>query len=119
MQANSFYIAVARTTHKTELYFCLVQTTQKTSHVIAKYCWSVTSLRLAEVCLPSRCLGEGCIIPLFHCWCVYYLETAVSVAQPFLHGANTLQYLQKANFIVGMVTTAGRRSGNVVEIVQF
>jgi hypothetical protein len=25
-------------------------------------------------------------------WCVYCLETAVSVAQPFLHGANTPQY---------------------------
>jgi hypothetical protein len=47
----------------------------------------------AEVCLPSRCLEAGCITPLFHCRCVYYLETAVSVSQPFLHGANTPQYL--------------------------
>jgi hypothetical protein len=44
-----------------------------------------------EVCLPSHCLEAGCITPLFHC-CVYYLEMAVSVAQPFLHEANTPQY---------------------------
>jgi hypothetical protein len=29
---------------------------------------------------------------LFHCWCVYYLETAASVAQPFSHGTYMPQY---------------------------
>jgi hypothetical protein len=30
-----------------------------------------------------------CITLLFHCWYVYYLEIDDSVAQSFLHGANT------------------------------
>jgi hypothetical protein len=60
--------------------------TENTSHVIAKHCWS------ARVCLPSRCPEADYIIPLFHCWCVHYLETAISVAQPFLHGANMPHY---------------------------
>jgi hypothetical protein len=75
--------------------------------MIAKHCWVLTSLRMhkqhghkedtaavlcdvsgyAEVCLPSSCLETGCIIR-----CVYYLATAVSVAQTFLHGANMPQY---------------------------
>jgi hypothetical protein len=46
----------------------------------------------AEVYSPNLCLEAGCLIPLFYCWCLYYLETAVSVTQPFLHGANTPQY---------------------------
>jgi hypothetical protein len=49
-------------------------------------------MRLREVCLPGRNLETDCVTPLFHCWYVYYLETADSVAQPFLHGANTPQY---------------------------
>jgi hypothetical protein len=39
-------MAAARTTRKTQCYCCAAQTTQKTSHVIVKYCWSMTSLRL-------------------------------------------------------------------------
>jgi hypothetical protein len=61
--------------------------TENTSHVIAKHYWDVTSLRMrklhrhkentavvlcdvtayAEVCLPSRCLETGCIIPFYCC----------------------------------------------------
>jgi hypothetical protein len=42
-----------------------------------------------DVCLLGRNLETDCITLLFHCWYMYYLETADSVAQPFLHGANT------------------------------
>jgi hypothetical protein len=57
-----------------------------------QYCCSVTSCACVEVCLPSRNLETDCVTPLFHCWYVYHLETADSVAQPFLHSANTPQY---------------------------
>jgi hypothetical protein len=43
-----------------------------------------------KVCLSSRNLGS--ITQLFHCRCVYYLDTSDSVAQLFLHGANTPQF---------------------------
>jgi hypothetical protein len=58
----------------------------------SQYCWSVTSCACVEVCLLSRNLETDCVTPLFHCWYVYYLEMADSVAQPFLHGANKPQY---------------------------
>jgi hypothetical protein len=45
LQYSNRYIGSARTTQKTQFYCRIAQTTQKTSHVIAKYCWSVTSLR--------------------------------------------------------------------------
>jgi hypothetical protein len=35
-----------RTTQKAQFYCRVTQTTPNTSHVVAKYCWSVTSLRL-------------------------------------------------------------------------
>jgi hypothetical protein len=53
---------------------------------LSQYCWSVMSRACMEACLPSRNLETDCVTPL------YYLETADSVAQPFLHGTNTLQY---------------------------
>jgi hypothetical protein len=40
LQAGSRYIAKAQTTQKE----VLLQTTQKTGHVIGKHCWGVTSL---------------------------------------------------------------------------
>jgi hypothetical protein len=46
-----------------------------------------------EVRLLIHNLQMDHVTPLFHCWYVYYLETADSVAQPFLHGANTPQYV--------------------------
>jgi hypothetical protein len=46
----------------------------------------------AEVCLPSCNLETVCITPLLHCRCVYYSETADSVAQTFLLVVNTPQY---------------------------
>jgi hypothetical protein len=84
-----------RTDHaqKTRLYCCVRNIAPWTSHVTpSQYCWSVTSCACVEVCLSSRNLERDCVIPLFHCRYVYYLETAGSVAQPFLHGANTTQY---------------------------
>jgi hypothetical protein len=58
--------------------------------------WSLSNV-VWRHCLRGSVFTEplpktGCITPLFHCWWVYYLETVVSVAQPFLHGANTPQY---------------------------
>jgi hypothetical protein len=81
----------ARTTQKMQFYCCVVQTTQKTSHVIAKHCWVVTSLRLRGSVFtePLPRIELPCSIVT----CVHYLETAVSVAQPFLLGANTPQYI--------------------------
>jgi hypothetical protein len=42
----------------------------------------------AEVCLSSCCLETGCITRCSIVACVYYLETAVPVAQPFLNAVN-------------------------------
>jgi hypothetical protein len=60
--------------------------------VIAKNCWDVMSLRLCgsvfTELLPRSGLHNSCSIVA----CVNYLEMAVSVAQPFLHGANMPQY---------------------------
>jgi hypothetical protein len=81
-----------RTDHaqKTRLYCCIRNIAQWTSHMTpSQYCWSVTSGACVEVCLLGRKLETNRVTPLFHCWYVYYLETADSVAQPFLHGANT------------------------------
>jgi hypothetical protein len=58
----------------------------------SQYCWSVTSCACVELCLPTFNLETDRVTPLFRCWHVYYLETADSVAQPFLHGVNTPQY---------------------------
>jgi hypothetical protein len=70
------------------LYSRGTENAENTSHVIAKQCYGVTSLRIpklhghkentvavllfdvtayAEVSLPSRCLETGCITPLFYC----------------------------------------------------
>jgi hypothetical protein len=75
-QADSCYIAVARTTQKRQFYCCVAQTTQKTSHVIAKYCWSVTSLRLRGSVLTEPLPRNGLhspVVPLlvrvFGCFC--------------------------------------------------
>jgi hypothetical protein len=84
-----------RTTEKTFLLLRSADHTENTSLVIAKHYWDVTLLRLLGIWLPSRCLEAGCITPLFHCWCLYYLESAVSVAQPFLHEANTPQNIKR------------------------
>jgi hypothetical protein len=66
--------------------------TENTSHMIAKNCWDVTSLRLRGNVftepLPRSRLHNS-VVPLL----VRVLETAVPVAQPFLHGTNTPQYL--------------------------
>jgi hypothetical protein len=53
-----------------------------------------------EMCLPNRNLETGCITLLFHCQCMYYLETADSAAQPFLHGANTPQYVRSLWYLI-------------------
>jgi hypothetical protein len=85
-----------RTDHaqKTRFYCCVRNITPRTIHVTPnQYCWCVTSCACVEVCLPSRNLETDRVTPLFHCWYVYYLETADSVAQPFLHGANTPHYI--------------------------
>jgi hypothetical protein len=81
--------------------------------MIAEHFWGLTSLRkrklhghkentaavflcdvaaYAEVCLLSRSLETGCITALFYCCVRILLRNAVSVAQQFLHGANTPQY---------------------------
>jgi hypothetical protein len=39
LQADSYYLAAARTTQKTQFYSCVAQTTQKTSYVIAITSW--------------------------------------------------------------------------------
>jgi hypothetical protein len=54
-------------------------------------------LRLRGSVFNEPFLEAGCITPLFHCWCVYYLETAVSVAQPFLLGVNTIYLISAIN----------------------
>jgi hypothetical protein len=43
----------------------------------------------AGTCLPNCCLEASCTTPLFYCCVRVLLSTAVSVAHPFLHGANT------------------------------
>jgi hypothetical protein len=66
---------------KTQLYCCVTNIAPWTSHVTpSQYCWSVTSCACVEVCLPRHNLETDCVTPLFHCRCVYYLETADSVA---------------------------------------
>jgi hypothetical protein len=50
-------------------------------------------MHLVEVCLLSHNLETDWVTPLFHCWYVYYLEVADSVAQPFLYGATTPHYV--------------------------
>jgi hypothetical protein len=52
----------------------------------------VTSLRLGGSAFTEPLPKSGLHNPLFCCWFVYYLETAVSVAQQFLHAENTPQY---------------------------
>jgi hypothetical protein len=87
-----------RTDHaqKTRFYFCVRNITPSTSHATPnQYCWSVTSCACVEVCLPSRNLEMDYVTPLFHCWYMYYLEMADSVAQPFLHGAITPPYTRE------------------------
>jgi hypothetical protein len=70
LQADSCYTAAARTMQKTQFYCCTAQTTQKTSHVTAKYCWSVTPLRLCgsvfTESLPRSWLHNP-IVPLLVC----------------------------------------------------
>jgi hypothetical protein len=78
---------------KTRFYCCARNIVPWTSHLTpSQYCWSVTSSACMEVCLPSRNLEMDCVTPLFHCWYAYYLETADTMIQPFLHGANTPHY---------------------------
>jgi hypothetical protein len=70
LQADSCYIAAAWTTQGTQFYCCVAQTTQKTSHVIAKYCWSVTSLRLRGSVFTEPLLRSGLynlVVPLLVC----------------------------------------------------
>jgi hypothetical protein len=66
--------------------------TINTSHMIAKNCWDVTSLHLRGNVytepLPRSRLHNS-VVPLL----VRVLEMAVPVAQSFLHGANTPQYI--------------------------
>jgi hypothetical protein len=86
-----------RTDHaqKTGFYCCVRNITPRTSHLTpSQYCWSVTSCACVEVCLPSHNLEKDCVTSLFRCQYVHYLETANSVAQLSLHGANTPQYMQ-------------------------
>jgi hypothetical protein len=62
-------------------YCCVRNIMLRTSHVTpSQYCWSMTSCARVEVCLLSRNIETDCVTLLFHCWYVYYLETADSVA---------------------------------------
>jgi hypothetical protein len=66
--------------------------TANTSHMIAKHCCVVTSLRMRGSVftkpLPRSGLHNHVVSLLRAC----ITETAVSVDQPFLHGTNTSQY---------------------------
>jgi hypothetical protein len=100
--------------NRSSLYRFRTDHTESTSHVIAKHSWDLTSLCIrklrehkentvtvllydvtvyVEVCLPSRCLEMGCVTPLCYCCVHVLLSNGCSVAQPFLHGANTPQYV--------------------------
>jgi hypothetical protein len=86
----SSYITSAPTAQKIQLYCCARNIAPWTSHVTPRqYCWSVTSCACVEVCLPSRNLETDHVTQLFQRWYVYSVETADSVCQPFMHGANT------------------------------
>jgi hypothetical protein len=90
----SRYMDFDLNSQKTSFYCCARNIIPWTSHVTpSQYCWSVTSCACMEMCLPSSNLETDRVTPLFHCWYVYYLETADSVAQPFFHRANTPQYV--------------------------
>jgi hypothetical protein len=70
LQADSCYIAAARTAEKTQLYCCVTQTTRKTSHLIAKHCWEVTALRLRESVFTEPLPGSrlhNLVVPLLVC----------------------------------------------------
>jgi predicted membrane-bound mannosyltransferase len=88
--AASVLMLYSRDTDNTENTVLLLRSAapgENTGHMITKYCWSVTSLRLLgsvfTELLPRSELHNP-VVPLL-------LEAAVSVAQTFLHGANTLQ----------------------------
>jgi hypothetical protein len=75
---ESRYVTSAPTAQKTQLYCSARNIVLWTSHVTpSQYFWYVTSCACVEVCLPGPSLETDCVTPLFHCWYVYYLETAL------------------------------------------
>jgi hypothetical protein len=98
-------VSYSRGTDNTEKHFysCVTQTTQKTSHVTDKYCLSGKHLRLRGSVfnepLPRSRLKNP-VVPLL---VKYYLEIAISVAQPFLHKENTPQQCISSIIIIILI----------------
>jgi hypothetical protein len=97
LQADSCYIAEARSAQKTQFYCCVAQTTQKISHVIAEYFWCVTSLHLCGSVFTEPVPRSGLHNPVVLLLVRILLRNGCVCGSTVLAWGNTPQYFTAKN----------------------